>query len=327
LNLPLVLAAALLIRNVTVIDGSGAPPRPGSTVAVVNGRIAARAPADAQVIDGTGKFLIPGLWDMHAHLRDGRPASEYLAHGITAVRDMGSAGRKPAELRVFTSGPAVDGPGPEVTFPVIRVETGEDGFNAVERLDTQQVDFVKVLSYVPRDAYFILAQRCRVLRLPFAGHVPESVTLAEVVSARQRSIEHITSIPADADPEVLRQMQTYGVRLVPTLAVESQHVSRLAAVRAAGVEILAGSGTGEPAALHRELELLVQGGMAPLEAIRAATWSAAEFMGVEDQVGAIRVGLEADLVLLEGNPVVDIRNTRRVSVVIVRGRVVRRSPG
>jgi imidazolonepropionase-like amidohydrolase len=320
---PLLLAAAILIRNVTVIDGTGALPRPPANVAIVNGRIAARAPADAQVIDGTGKFLIPGLWDMHAHLREAKTPADYIAHGITAVRDMGSAGHRPRELRVFTSGPAVEGAGPDVTFPVIRVQTGEEGFQAVERLDTQQVDFVKVLSYVPREAYFAVAQRCRLLRLPFAGHVPESVTVAEAVNARQRSIEHMSSIPPDTPPEVLRQMKIYGVRLVPTFAVESQFVERLTAVRAEGVEILAGSGTGEPAALHQELELLVKAGLSPLEAIRAATSAAAEFMGVEDRVGAIRPGMEADLVLLDANPLADIRNTRRICAVIVRGLLTR----
>jgi imidazolonepropionase-like amidohydrolase len=294
-------------------------------VAIVNGRIAARAPADAQVIDGTGKYLIPGLWDMHAHLRDAKSAPEYVSAGITAVRDMGSAGQRPPELRVFTSGPAIEGPGPEVAFPVIRVSTGEDGFNAVERLDTQQVDFVKVLSFVPREAYFAVAQRCRLLRLPFAGHVPDSVTLAEAVNARQRSIEHISSIPPDTAPEVLRQMQVYGVRVVPTLAVESELSARLAIVRESGIEILAGSGTGEPAALHTELELLVRAGLSPLQAIRAATFAAAEFMGVEDRVGAVRTGMEADLVLLDANPLADIRNTRHIAAVIVRG-VLTRAP-
>ena len=318
---PFLLATALIIKNVTVIDGTGAPPRPAATVAVVNGRIAARAPVDAQVIDGRGKFLIPGLWDMHAHLRDGGPAAEYIAHGITAVRDMSSAGVRPPELRVFTSGPAIDGPGPDVTFPVIRVETGEDGFNAVERLDTQRVDFVKVLSFVPRDAYFFVAQRCRLLRLPFAGHVPFAVTLAEVVNARQSSVEHISSIPPGTDPDVLRQMRIYGVRVVPTLAVESEHSGRLAMLRAAGVEILAGSGTGEPAVLHRELELLVQAGLTPLQAIRAATYAAAEFMGVEDVAGSIRAGRDADLVLLDADPLADIRNTRRIAAVVIRGRL------
>ncbi|HET8547363.1 MAG TPA: amidohydrolase family protein [Bryobacteraceae bacterium] len=319
----ILLATALIIRNVTVIDGTGAPPRPRATVAIVNGRIAARAPARARAIDGRGKYLIPGLWDMHAHLRDAKSAADYIAYGITAVRDMGSAGNRPASLRVFTSGPAIEGPGPEVQFPVIRVATGEDGFNAVERLDSQQVDFVKVLSSVPRDAYFAVAQRCRLLRLPFAGHVPNSVTVAEAINARQRSIEHIASIPPDTPPEVLRQMQIYGVRVVPTLAIEPHVADRLQMIRAAGIDILAGSGTADPAALHRELELLVHAGFTPLQAVRAATYAAAEFMGVADRVGSIRRGMDADLVLLGANPLADIRNTRRISAVIVRGVLTR----
>jgi hypothetical protein len=87
-------AAVLLIANVTVIDGTGAMPGAPQSVLVRNGRIVAmgevRAPRDAEVMDGTGKFLIPGLWDMHTHvLKDAdRTFPKLLEAGVTGVRNM-----------------------------------------------------------------------------------------------------------------------------------------------------------------------------------------------------------------------------------------------
>jgi hypothetical protein len=91
-------AAALAITRVTVIDGTGGPPRQDVTVLVREHRIAAIGPSDkvlvpkgATVVDGRGKFLIPGLWDMHTHLSKARASALalFVTHGITGVRDMG----------------------------------------------------------------------------------------------------------------------------------------------------------------------------------------------------------------------------------------------
>jgi imidazolonepropionase-like amidohydrolase len=203
-------AQTTAIRNVTVIDVIRGEARrtnvivTGSKITAVGAR--ARIPARAKVIDGRGRFVIPGLWDMHVHLYDSDSMwSLYTAHGITGVRDMGSvyertrlwgkqalAGTGP---RVFTSGSPVDGPGSESTkFPVLRVAGPEDGRRAADSLDTQGVDFLNVLSSLSRDAYFALAQRARVRRAIFAGDVPESVSITEAIDARQRSMEHLFGI-------------------------------------------------------------------------------------------------------------------------------------
>src|SRR5207245_1586567 len=91
----------LAITHVTVIDATGAPAQPDQTVVIKDGRIVALgksndilAPAGAETVDGTGKFLIPGLWDMHAHIAAANPAGArdylalYLASGVTGVREM-----------------------------------------------------------------------------------------------------------------------------------------------------------------------------------------------------------------------------------------------
>jgi imidazolonepropionase-like amidohydrolase len=91
------------------------------------------------------------------------------------------------------------------------------------------------------------------------------------------------------------------------------------------VEVLAGTGTGDPytipgATLHDELEQLVAAGMEPHQALRAATLAPARFLGWDEAMGAIEKGKVADLVLLNANPLLDIRNTRRIEAVVSRGK-------
>jgi hypothetical protein len=101
---------------------------------------------------------------------------------------------------------------------------------------------------------------------------------------------------------------------------------RTAELHKAGVRLLAG--TDMPQAfvfpgfsLHEELELLVRSGLSAAEALRTATWNPAQFLGLSDSLGTIAKGKVADLVLLDANPLADIRNTRRISAVIANGRL------
>jgi hypothetical protein len=94
----------------------------------------------------------------------------------------------------------------------------------------------------------------------------------------------------------------------------------------AGIGLLAGTDTPQPFvypgfSLHDELELLVKAGLTPLDALRTATYNPARFLGALDSLGSVEKGKLADLVLLDGNPLNDIRNTRRISVVIANGKV------
>ena len=94
--------------------------------------------------------------------------------------------------------------------------------------------------------------------------------------------------------------------------------------------MLAGSDTPQPFvypgfSLHEELELLVEAGLTPVEALRAATYNPAEFLGALDSLGSVARGKVADLVLLDANPLTDIRNTRRISAVVANGRLFDRA--
>ena len=213
------LGETLVIRNVTLIDATGAPARAHMNVAVSGSRIVAVGPGaalkGARVVDGTGKFLIPGLWDMHVHLWETEPMfGLYIANGVTNIRDMGSelsrtlqwkrdiAARKRLGPRIFTSGPVI---GPPIKntgkLPRIPVSTADEAGRAVDRIDDSGADFVKIVSGLSQETYTAVAYRARLLRIPFEGHMPDSVTLAEAINARQRSIEHLFGLPVALSSE------------------------------------------------------------------------------------------------------------------------------
>ena len=170
-------------------------------------------PKGARVVDGKGKFLIPGLWDMHIHtfFGDWVPGGKevtlplFIANGITGVRDMGSdlepilAARRDVASgallgpRMVISGPMLDGP--KSQFPAaLAIATPEEGRRAVIMLKGRGVDFIKIQSYVPREAYFAIADECRKQNIDFEGHVPDAIRASEAADAGQKSFEHLIGV-------------------------------------------------------------------------------------------------------------------------------------
>ena len=170
----------LVFTHVTVIDATGARAKPDMTVVVVGDHIVSidsstreRVSKDAQVVDATGKFLIPGLWDMHVHAFDKNLFSPlFIANGITGVRDMFSSlatinqWRKEIKAgtiigpHIVAAGPIVDGPKPVVPGS-IAVGNAAEGIKAVNTAKQGGSDFVKVYSLLPRDAYFAIATEAK----------------------------------------------------------------------------------------------------------------------------------------------------------------------
>ncbi|NOT09843.1 MAG: amidohydrolase family protein [Gemmatimonadales bacterium] len=211
---------ALAFTNVSVIDGTDSLPRRDQTVVVRGNRIeqvgpsgTVRAPAGARVVPAAGKFLIPGLWDMHVHtaVAGGRDLlGLYIANGVTGVRDM--AGDWPTlrgwrdEIgrgtlvgpRILASGPYLEGG--DIPIPHLLARTPEEGKAGVDSLVRLGVDFVKIHGRITREAYFAIAARARERGIPFAGHVPRLVGAADASEAGQRSIEHLLAIPAPCTP-------------------------------------------------------------------------------------------------------------------------------
>jgi imidazolonepropionase-like amidohydrolase len=207
------LPGPLAITGVTVVDVTGGPSLPDRTVVVDGIRITAvgkagvvRIPRGAQVVDGRGQFLIPGLWDMHVHTAGRSYLPLYVANGVTGVRDMHAfvpetiyqmrrevRDGKTLGPRIVAAGPVVDGPKPFWPGSLV-AGNAEEGRKAVRALKQQGADFVKVYTKLPRDAYLAIADEAKKQGLSFAGHVPESVSAAEASDLGQKSIEHVTGI-------------------------------------------------------------------------------------------------------------------------------------
>ena len=220
-------AKSLAITGVTVIDATGAPAWPDMTVVVTGDRITAvgksgevQVPKGARVVEGNGKYLIPGLWDMHVHTADPSFLPLYLANGVTGVRDMHALdpgaifglrkqvqeGKQPGP-RVVAAGPLVDGPKPLVPGSLVAANAAE-GREAVRKLKKMGANFVKVYTKLPREAYLSIADEAKKQGLPFAGHVPESVSAALASDLGQKSIEHLTGVElacSDREDELRRE--------------------------------------------------------------------------------------------------------------------------
>ncbi len=217
--------STLVFSHVNVIDATGSPVQADMTVVVRGGKIVDVAKSDVtksatvlvpgpvKTVDARGKYLIPGLWDMHVHTNFGEwvPPNEkvtlplFVANGVTGVRDMGGElevlKRWRSEIaagtllgpRMIIAGPMLDGPTPH--FPSSApVATAADGRKVVDNLKAQGVDFIKIQSYIPRDGYFAAAEEAKILGITFVGHVPDAVRASEATNAGQKSIEHFTGI-------------------------------------------------------------------------------------------------------------------------------------
>jgi hypothetical protein len=208
-------AQSLVIQNVTIIDATGVDARPAMSVGIENGRITAikkkiKPGKGAAIIDGTGKFLIPGLWDMHVHLNGPDIFFPLLiSNGITGVREMftGIPLQTIREWRTLGGVPRIFAPG-FIDGPMMlnngqpppgafAVANPEEARFAVRALAQSGVDFLKVYNSIPRDAYFALAEEARSIGIPFAGHVPEAVSNGEASDAGQLSEEHLINILLD----------------------------------------------------------------------------------------------------------------------------------
>ena len=212
---------ALAIENVTVIDAVNGV-RENQRVVVDGGRIVSVSAMSIELsaietIDGTGQFLIPGLWDMHVHFLYDETLSEvmapmFLRYGITSVRDTGGeiaplvnlrariqASGEPAP-RIFISGPLLDGKfvvydgalpaQPKLGTGVPDVESAR---RKVRELKAAGADFIKIYELIQPDVYAALVEEARVQGMPVASHVPLMMT-AESAGPMADSMEHLRNL-------------------------------------------------------------------------------------------------------------------------------------
>jgi imidazolonepropionase-like amidohydrolase len=201
----------IAITGVTVIDVVTGVHQAGVNVLIRGDRIESigpgiNIPGGAAQVSGKGKFLIPGLWDMHSHHQGtGAEAVDlFVAKGVVGTRDMGADADFIFPLRqrirsgellgpeIVLSGPMLDDAPPG--FPYRRRTTNaQEARVAVRELKQLGVDFIKVHDHTPRDVFFAIAEEAPKVGLTLAGHVPSAVTVEEAADAGMRSIEHLAN--------------------------------------------------------------------------------------------------------------------------------------
>jgi Amidohydrolase family len=205
---------SIVFQHATVIDVANGTVLADRAVAIADGRITAvghtgalNVPGGAKVVDCTGQYMIPGLWDMHVHFAFKSYGALFVANGVTGVRVMwgNPQGVNHHQWRKEFSEGKVVGPrmmiasaivdGPNAVWPgSIVVNDAQEGVEAVRAAKRAGADFVKVYDLIPREAYEAIARECKAQGIPFAGHVPQRVTAGQASDAGQKSMEHLSGI-------------------------------------------------------------------------------------------------------------------------------------
>ncbi|PFH62330.1 hypothetical protein XA68_14057 [Ophiocordyceps unilateralis] len=348
------------ITNVTIVDVETGQLRPnqdivveGNTIALIEEASTKPTAAKEEDVDGTGKFAIPGLSDMHVHayfsnnpatfkIGDNLTMPLFVANGVTTVRDLGSnleaitsardriAEHQLVGPRVFLTGPMLDGK--ESPFQTaIKVGTPEEARQAVENLTDSGVDFIKVHLKLSRQVFDEVARACKDEEIVFGGHVPDAIDAQYAIDMGMGFIEHMSRLE-EADGNVTEAIQEKHIWQCPTLklAPAKQRFQLTKALFDAGAPMVAG--TDSPAgqklcpgvSLLDELELMNRAGLTELQTLQTATRNAASMLGKDSDMGTIEDGKLADIVLLDRNPLDSISNIRKIDTVIADGRVFSR---
>jgi Tol biopolymer transport system component/imidazolonepropionase-like amidohydrolase len=388
-------AETTLLKNVRVIDGTGAPLTARRDILIVQGRIARIASAgtipagEARVIDAAGRIVIPGLMDLHAHVYRPDLLPGYSYFGVTTIRDQGSSMAPLVSYADnFASGVL---PGPRVSYGGFQFYSDwqfdeEQGRGIEPEADPDHVrrsvallaafgaQHIKTRTFRRWDINTRMINEAHRLGLRATGHCSH---LLPLIAAGMDAKEHIGVCEERGNThmydDMLQLFRAAGIGVVPTISyfqfavrlsgepnfldtdtelapfmparenfgwmlnlkdparqhwIVEYNNAKMETGKLFRAGVVLGTGTDLwqlPIGVHWELEQMVEAGLTPLQAINAATGNAARILGAESELGTIEVGKWADLVILDADPLAEIRNTRRIWNVMQYGRLVDRA--
>lgn len=356
----------------------------GGVIAAIGSVDSVVVPASARRIDGGDRYYVmPGLSEMHAHIRYRSDFLLLLANGITTARNMRGEPRhllwRDSVAAGTLLGPRFTTAGPILYGGKVNARTPDEARRLVDEEAAAGYDFIKVYDGLSADAFGAVVSEAAAKHIPFAGHVAGSVGVEGAIRAHQRSIEHGEQLiyhyfGSDLDdariPGLARDIAAAHVFVTPTISYmdnfiditenpaallarpEMRYVNPetyawwhtwppgntglnllqrtfegkiIRGLRDAGVRIMSGTdfyiiGSVAGFSLPRELKALQDVGLSPYDVLLSTTRTPAEFLGDTLHRGTVAVGKDADLLVVDANPLTDVANvTRRVGVML-RGR-------
>ena len=396
----------IILEGATLIDGTATLPQPNTTIVINGSRIMyvsnntvnnydLNSSAAKNVINLTGKYIIPGLFDMHAHvanvLKNSYNQSEsenmlrmLLAYGVTTIRNPGGPTEQSVALRenvsegkivgpqIFTAGQLLNTPQMPVPFVEKQVQTDQDVRQEVRNQVAAGVDYVKLYVGLAPELVKVAINEAHSNGIKVIGHlyltswtdaanlgidalthgIPVSPSLLSEANQQKfldvgdHPFNHflwldLVDLNGPEINEMIEALVSNNIPVDPTLGIyeamikEEPHNQYLwpkvlqltKMLYENGITVLSGSDIPNfelvpGASIHHELEILVESGIPPLEVIKIATNNGATALGIENDVGTVESGKQADMVILSENPLEDIRNTRKIETVIVDGQFI-----
>jgi imidazolonepropionase-like amidohydrolase len=405
-----------VLAGPTLIDGTGDPPKQNAVIIIRGNKIVSvtnqsdyygkydslvnNETARANIFNLTGKYVIPGLFDMHAHVAGVRKNSYnqdfsenalkmLLDYGVTTIRSPAGPTNQSIALKhnvsegiiegpeVFTAGRLLNSPQIVIPFVEKQISTEEQAREEVRHQAAAGVDYVKLYVGLPPNLVQAAIDEAHIQGIEVIGHlymtswtdaanigidalthgVPVNPALLPSGDKREQFLENgggpfdqflwldLVDLNSAEIDEMINALVENDVPVDPTLSIyeamlrenrqgfsNPQDQLRWAKVLGLteimynkGVQILSGSdipnfGLIPGASLHNELELLTEAGIEPLEVIEIATNNGAEALGIDNRVGTIQTGKQADMIILTSNPIENISNTKEIEAVIVDGR-------
>jgi imidazolonepropionase-like amidohydrolase len=411
----------IVIVGATLIDGTGAPALADSVVVMDGTRIQAvgtRAqvaiPPEATLVDARGKWLVPGLIDMHVHLDEVISPEAFTLYGVTTVRDVGSrlvtlqqwrarAAKGEAIPHLYWMGRNID-EGKPSWWGAVAIKSPQEAHALLADMHQQGVDGVKLYVNAGPEVTRAVIQEAHRRGWPVTAHLNNTLPSAAAEMGID-NLEHVAQLFIELHKRPEHALGTYGsgfhgipqvdlngtatrhliavlaehhVTVTPTLTVSllppegeqaalhryagwseipigwrkywhsdywtfltpkewtkhdyevakqagEKYKQMVGMLYRAGVPLIAGTDTPAPwvlpgAGLLVELELMAEAGLPPAEVIQTATGRAAKILHRYDVVGTVQAGRFADLVLLDADPLADIRNLRRIAAVYLAGK-------
>ncbi len=406
----------VLIRNARVFDPKTRQAQTdisvlieGDVITAIGPDATVKAPKYAEVIDANGRFLMPGLWDMHVHVLGHEAGILSLLAGITTVRDLGNdpdiiAGFEQYFESGTLAGPRIlkagllEGRGPYAGPIKLLADSEEEVTAIINNLAQSGYTQVKIYNSFKPELVPFAVKTAHASGLRVSGHVPAGMTMEQAISAGYDEVQHANfwflnfmptdivaktntpvrfSAPAERAhaldlssqevSEFITLLQQHKTVVDPTLVVFEAMYARQKGVLAswlqpwadrlpasmlrsglrggraknmeeqetfkasfermqemllklhkAGIPVVPGT-DGSPLQLVRELELYAEAGLSNADILYSATLGAAKVMKMDKQIGSVAVGQQADLILVNGDPLTNISDLRQVDLVLKGG--------